>query len=85
MYFKIRILCSKRQFTFHKLLAADDNISDEEDEKDMGANATKAKKRKFRVNEKGETPLHVAAKKGDIKNLRRLIRQVTNIFESIRR
>ena len=68
---------------FHCLInstiIADDDQSEDENEEERANNEAQQKKRKLHRNDVGETQLHVAAKKGDIKNVRRLIRQVSQM------
>ncbi|CAL8069747.1 unnamed protein product [Orchesella dallaii] len=51
-----------------------DNLSAEESEDEIDEEKNK-KRKPLRLNEAGESQLHIAAKKGDLKGVRRLIRQ----------
>lgn len=57
-----------------------DKLSDEEDSDDEAAEKNAGGKTSFRVrlNEVGETQLHLVAKRGDLKAVRRFIRQVSH-------
>ncbi|CAG7787116.1 unnamed protein product [Allacma fusca] len=55
------------------LSSADSETEDEEDPDIKKITGVARKSVKFRRNEKGETPLHVAAIKGDVKSVRRLL------------
>ena len=63
--------------------AAAESEEEEEEEGERGKNVGVARKpTKFKVNEKGETPLHVAAQKGDVKAVRRLLAQAGYYIQS---